>query len=197
MCISRLTITSTAYSALTILSLEKNLLFWTALGLSFKDAIKNQQQMIRISDVLVKANTIANATVEQFAQSLTADAAIAGRNFGATLETTVAVLAAYASAGKKGAEAGNLFGRATRLLTKSQRENGKVFEKFGIEVINEVTGGYNNLIDILAQMEVAFKDLSKPQRDAALEQLGFAALAQKRRFGRTETFPFAALSGLA
>ena len=151
----------------------------TALGLSSMDVVENQKQMVRISDVLVKANTIANASVQQFAQSLTADAATAARNFGADLETTVAVLAAYASAGKKGAEAGNLFGRATRLLTKAQRENGKVFEKFGIEVINKTTGQYNSLIDIIAQMEVAFKDLTKPQRDAALELLGFAALAQK------------------
>ncbi len=151
----------------------------TALGLSSKDAVENQKQMVRISDVLVKANTIANASVLQFAQSLTADAATASRNFGASLETTVAVLAGYASAGKKGAEAGNLFGRATRLLTKAQRDNGAVFQKFGIEVIDKTTGQYNNLIDIIAQMENAFKDLTKPQRDAALELLGFAALAQK------------------
>jgi len=151
----------------------------TALGLASKDAAENQKELLRISDVLVKANTIANASVQQFAESLTADAATAARGFGSSLETTVAVLAAYASAGKKGAESGNLFGRAVRLLTKAQRENGEVFKKFGIDVIDETTGKYNSLIDIIAQMEEAFKDLTKPQRDAALELLGFAALAQK------------------
>ncbi len=151
----------------------------TALGMASSDAEVNLANMIKISDVFVKANTSANTSVQQISEALTSDAGTASRNFGQSLETTVAVLDAYASAGKKGAEAGNLFGRATRLLSKAQRDNGAVFKKFGIKVIDEATGEYASMIDIIADMEVAFKDLTKPQRDAALEQLGFAALAQK------------------
>jgi TP901 family phage tail tape measure protein len=151
----------------------------TALGLSTKDPQKNLKNLVRISDALVKANTSANASVKQFSEALTSDAATAGRNMGQSLETTLAALSAYAQKGKKGAEAGNLFGRATRLLTKSFRENGEVFKHFGIDVVDEATGEYKNFIDIIGSMEQAFKGMTKPQRDAALEQLGFAALAQK------------------
>lgn len=151
----------------------------TAMGLASKDNVKNLKNLTRISDVFVKANTSANTSVQQVAEAITADAGTAAKQFGATLETTVAVLDAYASAGKKGAEAGNLFGRATRLLTDSHRKNGAVFEKYNIEVIDKATNEYRNFIDIIADMETAFKDMSKPQRDAALAQLGFKALAQK------------------
>ncbi len=151
----------------------------TALGLSSKDAVTNMENMVRVSDAIIFANTQANASAKQFAQALTSDAAAAAVTFGASLETTLAVLSAYASKGKKAAEAGNLFGRAVRLLTKAQRKNGEVFEKFGIKVIDEATGEYRNLIDVIADMDKAFAGLTKPQRDAALSLLGFKALAQK------------------
>ncbi len=151
----------------------------TALGLSSKDTATNLKNLIRISDVLVGANVLANTSVQQVAEALTSDAATAARGFGAELETVVAVLDAYGSAGKKAGQAGNLFGRATRLLTKAQRENSEEFERLGIRVINEATGEYNNFITIMNDMEDAFKDMTRPQRDAALETLGFAALAQK------------------
>jgi len=151
----------------------------TALGMSSKDPVKNLQNLIKLSDQLVGANQIANASVQQFSESLTADAAVASRQFGMSLETTLAVLGAYASQGKKGAEAGNLLGRSTRLLKKAFAENGKVFQKMGIKVVDEATGQYRDFVAIIRDMEVAFKDLTGPQRTVALEQLGFAALAQK------------------
>jgi len=148
----------------------------TALGIEM-DA--NQSNMRLLDDNIVLAAKQANASVQQFAESLTADAGVAARNFGMEVGTTMAVLGAYASAGKKGAEAGNLLGRATRLTTKAYREHGKVFEKYGIEVVNKATGQYNNFIDIIGQMEKAFEGLTKPEIGQALEDLGFEALAQK------------------
>ncbi len=144
----------------------------TALGLK-------TSELAKVSDALVLANVQANASVQQFAESLTSDAAVAARGFGIELGETVAILGAYASQGKKGAEAGNLFGRATRLLAQAQRDQGAVFEKFGIRVIEETSGKYRSFIDIIADMETAFGGLTKPQRAAALETLGFATLAQK------------------
>jgi TP901 family phage tail tape measure protein len=151
----------------------------SALGMSSKDVVQDTKNLVAISDILVKANTLANASVQQFAESLTADAATASREFGMELKTTMALLALYADKGKKAAESGNLLGRATRLLSKSARENAKVFDEMGIRVIDEISGEYRNFIDILEDMNVAFEDLTGPQRKAALAQLGFAALAQK------------------
>jgi len=151
----------------------------TALGLSYKDPTRNMQGLVNVSDSLVLAAKQSNATVEQFSESITNDAGNAARGFGMELHTLMGVLDAYATKGKKGAEAGNLMGRATRLLTASYRKNTQVFEKFGIDVVDDATGRYNNFIDIIGDMERAFRGMTEPQRDAALEMLGFEALAQK------------------
>lgn len=151
----------------------------TALGLSSKDTQTNYKNMVRVSDVFVKANTLANTSVKQVAEAMTSDAGTAARGFGADLETTVAVLAAYADAGKKGAEAGNLFGRATRLLSKAARANADEFKKLGVDVIDKNTGQYRNFIDIVGDLDQAFQGLTDPQIKAKLSDLGFEALAQK------------------
>ncbi len=64
----------------------------SALGLSVKDVTKNMKNMARVGDVLVKANTLANATVEQFSEALTTKAGAALRNLGKDVEEGVAVL---------------------------------------------------------------------------------------------------------
>ena len=151
----------------------------SALGLSSKDVVQDTKNLVRISDELVKANTLANASVRQFAESLTADAATASKIINAELETTIAILALYADKGKKAAESGNLFGRAIRLLTKSARDNAKVFAEMNIRAIDEATGEYRNFIDILDDMNKAFTGLTGPQIGKALSDLGFEALAQK------------------
>ena len=51
--------------------------------------------MTKVSDVLVKANTLANASVLQFAESLTNKAAAALVNVNKSMEEGVAVLAAF------------------------------------------------------------------------------------------------------
>jgi TP901 family phage tail tape measure protein len=151
----------------------------SSLGLSSKDVAQDTANLVRISDMLVKANTLANASVQQFGESLIADAATASKTVNAELETTIAILALYADKGKKAAESGNLFGRAIRLLTKSARDNAKEFAKRNIKVIDDVTKEYRNFIDILEDMNQAFAGLTKPEIGKALSDLGFAALAQK------------------
>ncbi|GAI51297.1 unnamed protein product, partial [marine sediment metagenome] len=85
----------------------------TALDLSSKNAVKNQENLIRVSDVLVGANTLANASVKQFAESLTTKAAAALVNVNKEIEEGVAILAAYADKGVKGQLAGQ---RLTMML---------------------------------------------------------------------------------
>lgn len=148
----------------------------TALGMEMDAQGVN---MKKLGDAIIRSNQLANASAQQFSEALTSDAGVAARNFGMELKTTMAVLSAYASSGKKGAEAGNLFGRATRLLTASFREHGKAFDAYGIRVIDKMTGEYRNFIDIVADMENAFKGMTAPEIGKALEDLGFEALAQK------------------
>ena len=65
------------------------------------DVIGNMRNMLRVSDVLVKANTTANATVEEFSKSLTNRGAAALRLVGKELEEGAAVLAALAPIQKR------------------------------------------------------------------------------------------------
>ena len=150
----------------------------TAMGMAGNNAAESLANLARIGDVFVAANQSANTSVQQVSEAMTTDAGTAAQQMGQSLESVVAVLEAYASAGKKGSEAGNLYGRATRLLTASARENAKAFEEMNIQVVGK-DGQYRNFIDIIADMEKAFEGLSKPQIAARLDLLGFKALAQK------------------
>lgn len=140
---------------------------------------KDVSFMTQMSDAFALGNEQANATMQQFSEAMTNDAAVAARNYGMELKTAMAILNAYASSGKKGAVAGSMFGRATRLLTTAFLDNEKAFKRYGIEVVDKRTKEYRNYIDIIADMEKAFKHMKAPARAAALEQMGFAALAQK------------------
>lgn len=150
----------------------------TALGMSCKDSTQNMENLVRITDILVGANTIANASTQQFAEALMADAGPSAKQMGISLEETVAVLGAYANQGKKGAAGGNLFGRMLRLTLKSVRENATEWQRLGISVYD----AYGNILPMgtmISNISRAFEGLSPKQKVARLEMLGFAALAQK------------------
>lgn len=127
----------------------------------------------RLADVLVKANTLANASVEQFSSALTRQAATSMRNANIAVEEGVAVLAAWADQGIKGERAGSLFRRTIDQLQEAAIENTETFEEYGISVF-DAEGGLRNMADIVGDLEGAFGDLSVEQRAAALEQLGFS-----------------------
>ena len=78
----------------------------SALGLTVKDAEQNLTNLTRVTDVLVKANTLANASVQQFAEALTTKSGSALKVTNKSIEEGVAVLSAFADRGVKGAEAG-------------------------------------------------------------------------------------------
>lgn len=145
----------------------------SALGLSVRgDANANLENMIKLSDTLVRANTLANASVQQFSEALTNKAAGSMRALGIELETGVAVLATFADQGIKGSQAGTTFNAMIRGLTNGVLKNSDAFEKYNIEVFDS-EGNFNNLADIVSQMETAFGGMSKEQTRASLTSLGF------------------------
>lgn len=145
----------------------------SALGLTVRDdANANLQNMVNLSDVLVRANTLANASVEQFSEALTNKAAASMRSLNIETETGVAVLATFADQGIKGSQAGTTFNAMIRGLTQGVERNSAAFEQYNIEVF-DAQGNFNNLADIVAQMEDAFAGMSVEQTRAALSQLGF------------------------
>lgn len=144
----------------------------TALGLSSKDAEENQRNLIKVSDVLVKANTLANASVQQFAEALTNKAAAALSNVNKELEEGVAILAAYADKGVKGQLAGQRLTMMFNGLFDATSKQKQAWKDFGISIWDS-TGQMRGMGDIIGEMEVAFKDMSPEAKTAALEILGF------------------------
>lgn len=149
----------------------------SALGLSSKDAVKNQENMLRVSDVLVKANTLANASVSQFSEALTNKAGPSMRAYGVELESGVAVLAAFADQGVKGQVAGEQFSIVLRDLQRAAIENRKDFEKAGVAVF-DANGNLNDMGVIVGQLEDRLGSMSAEQKKSELSMLGFQERSQ-------------------
>jgi len=143
----------------------------SALGLTVKDAGQNLENMARISDVLVKANTVANASVEQFSEALTNKAAAAARLVGMEVEETVAVLAAFADQGIKGADAGTAFNIVLRDLQTKALQNKEAFKKLGIAVFDQ-NNEFRKMADVVADLENALKNTSDAKKKELLLTLG-------------------------
>jgi TP901 family phage tail tape measure protein len=146
----------------------------SALGLTIKDdAVANMENMVRVSDTLVKANTLANASVEQFSTALTTKAGAALRIVNKDVEEGVAVLAAFADQGIKGEIAGTQLGIVLRDLSTKALSNKADFKQFGIEVF-DANGNMNNMADIVGDLEGSLDGMSDATAKATLLQLGFS-----------------------
>lgn len=144
----------------------------SALGLSSKNATQNMMNMTRVSDVLVKANTLANASVGQFATSLTNKAAGALRLVNKDVEEGVAVLAAFADQGLKGEGAGEALNIVLRDLQNAAIKNSAVWQQMGLSVFDS-SGKLMNMGEIVGGLERRFMSLSDEQKRLTAQQLGF------------------------
>jgi TP901 family phage tail tape measure protein len=150
----------------------------SALGLKSSDAEANLTNLTRVTDVLVKANTIANATVLQFSESLTNKAGASLRFLGKEMEEGVAVLAAFADQGIKGQLAGERLSLILQQLPRVARENADAFRYYGIQVFDS-TGNMMNMAQIAGSVERALGGMSAEQKGIVLAQLGMTeALAE-------------------
>ena len=149
----------------------------SALGLTVDDAQQNLINLTRVTDVLVKANTLANASVIQFSESLTREAGAALKVFKIDIEEGVAVLAAFADQGVKAQLSGTGLARILRLLTAAATKHKDELAGLNIEVFDS-TGKIRNLADVIFDMEQAFGVMSDETRTAALETIGFTAKVQ-------------------
>jgi TP901 family phage tail tape measure protein len=146
----------------------------SALGLTIRnDAVANMNNMVRVSDVLVKANTLANASVEQFSTALTNKAGAAMKAVGMDIEEGVAVLAAFADQGIKSEEAGTQFGIVLRDLQTKALANTEQFAKYGVTVFDS-TGELRNMADIIGDVEGALDGQSDATKKQTLLAMGFS-----------------------
>ena len=149
----------------------------SALGLTVKDAGKNLSNLTRVTDVLVKANTLANASVEQFSISLTNKAGTALKLVNKDIEEGIAVLAVFADKGVKGQVAGELLSRALKGLQINANKNTAAFDEMDIAVFGS-DENMRNMADIVEDLTGAFEGLSDKQKTQALLDLGFTARQQ-------------------
>lgn len=150
----------------------------SALGLSSKDVAQDTSNLTRVADVLVKANTLANASVQQFSESLTNEAGAALKTLNKDVEEGVAVLAAYADQGVKGLVAGSNLARVTRLLSSAALDNADAHKELGFSVFDS-NGKMRNYGDLVEQLENITRGMSDETRAATLDMLGFEARVQQ------------------
>lgn len=143
----------------------------SALGLASQDAAENQRNLRRVTDTLVKANTLANASVEQFSQSLTRKAGAALKNTGKSIEEGVAALSAFADQGLKGQRAGVALDRVLQQLPQQAQKNAEAFEEYGISIF-DAEGKMRSISEIVGQFEEQLGGMSDEQKTAAFEALG-------------------------
>lgn len=145
----------------------------SALGLTVSDANKNLENLTRVTDVLVKANTLANASVEQFSEALTNKAGAALRIVGKDIEEGGSVLAAFADQGVKGAEAGNALNIVLRELQTKAIKFAGAFENAKISVF-DASGEMRNMADIVGDLERKLEGMSDEMKKTTLLNLGFS-----------------------
>jgi len=173
-------VTKFAQAGMFDLSLATDLLTdaQSALGLTVDDTAQNMENMTRLSDVLVGANTLANASVQQFAEALTNRAAAALRSVNKEAEEGVAVLAAFADQGAKGREAGMQLAIVMTNLETAARMNKKEWKELDVAVYDS-SGNMRNMADIVGDLEGLLEGMSDEQKSATLAQLGFNERAIK------------------
>lgn len=143
-----------------------------ALGLVSEDTTENLANMVRVSDALVGANTLASATVQQFSEALTTKAAASARMLGKDMNEALAVLAAFAQQGKKGAAAGTALTIVWRDLRNKAIENEEAFRNLGVRVYDD-NEKMRHTSDILKDLEKALGGASDKLKTAAIQELGF------------------------
>jgi TP901 family phage tail tape measure protein len=160
----------------------------SALGLTVNDAQKNLENLTRVTDVLVKANQLANASVQQFSEALTTKSGAALKVVNKDIEEGVAVLAAFADRGVKGAEAGDKLNQVLRDIPRATAKNSEEFAKLGLEMF-DAQGNMKNVADIIENLDAVLKPMSDEMKAATLDQLGLnrgVADAVKILSGATE-----------
>jgi len=145
----------------------------SALGMTVKDSQQNLKNLTRVTDVLVAANKMANATAHQFSEALSSGAGAAAKMVGMEIEEVTAILAAFADQGVKGSEAGTQVAIVLRDLETKAIKNAGAFRSAGIAV-HDASGEFRNVADVLGDIERKMAGMSDFARKKMLLDLGFS-----------------------
>ena len=143
----------------------------SALGMTVDDAQQNLDNLTKVTDVLVKANTLANSSVLQFSEALTNKAGSALKVANKGIEEGVAVLSAFADRGVKGAEAGEKLNQLLRDIPRATAKNSEEFKKLGLNMF-DTEGNMKNVADIIEELDSVLAPMSNELKASTLDQLG-------------------------
>lgn len=143
----------------------------SALGMTVDDAQQNLDNLTKVTDVLVKANTLANSSVQQFSEALTNKAGSALKVANKGIEEGVAVLSAFADRGVKGAEAGEKLNQLLRDIPRATAKNSEEFAKLGLSMF-DTEGNMKNVADIIEELDSVLAPMSDELKASTLDQLG-------------------------
>ena len=150
----------------------------SALGLTVDDAQQNLENLTRVTDVFVKANTLANTSVEQLAVAFTTKAGTALKTVGKDVEEGAAALAVFADQGIKGERAGTLLTNTIFGLTDIMKKAPDEAKRLGLEIF-DAEGQMKSFADISANLTEILGPMSTEQQVATLSSLGFTKQARE------------------
>lgn len=150
----------------------------SALGLTSDDAAENLDNLTRVTDVFVKANTLANTSVEQLATAFTTKAGNALKSVGKDVEEGAAALAVFADQGIKGERAGTLLTNTIFGFTDVMKKAPAEAEALGLEIF-DAAGNMRSMADISENLTDVLGPMSTEQRVATLSALGFTKQARE------------------
>ncbi|GAF76823.1 unnamed protein product, partial [marine sediment metagenome] len=152
----------------------------SAMGLDSKNTATRMKNLTMVTDILVGANVLANATTGEFAEAMQKAGPIM-RSYGISIEGGVAALAAYAKQGKKGSVGGEMFSRMIRLSVKALIDNKEAWDAFGVSLV-DADDKMRAFSDIGDDLTEALKGMGVTARATALDMLGFQARSQQALF---------------
>jgi TP901 family phage tail tape measure protein len=148
-----------------------------------------------VADMLAKAQSKTNTSVEQLGEALKYSAADANAA-GQSLASTSAILGVFGDQGVKGSSAGTILSNMLKDL-REKAENGAVsFDGMSVSVYN-ADGTMRDIVDIMSDVEDATKDLTPEMRYLALAniftvrsmrgaQMAMASGEERMKFLRSE-----------
>lgn len=147
----------------------------SALGLASEDTAENMKNMTYVGDILVKMAQKANASVEQFAISLTQKGASALKGASKSLEEGAGMLAYWADQGLKAEAAGNALAGTLQMLPKIAMTNADAFAAYGVEIF-DANDKMKSFADIAKEFAPILEEMTDAQRAQAFEQMGINRL---------------------
>lgn len=129
----------------------------------------NGADVPHVADLLAAAAGKAQGEVSDMAMALKQSGLVASQ-FGLSIETTTGTLAAFASAGLLGSDAGTSFKTMLLALANPSKESAATMKSLGINAY-DAQGAFIGIAPLAEQLKTQLSGLTEEQRNAALAQI--------------------------